>query len=62
MKRDITRGMKVIKRLYVMRIEGRCMSQIISLYKVIHSPCRKIRRILGGIRAHDPSVASRTRY
>ncbi|MDD9362086.1 MAG: hypothetical protein PV344_04085 [Anaplasma sp.] len=34
-KRDVTRGMKVIKTLHVMRIKGRRMSQMISLYKVI---------------------------
>ncbi|MDD9361706.1 MAG: hypothetical protein PV344_02115 [Anaplasma sp.] len=37
-KRDVTRGMKVIKRLHVMRIKGRRMSQMISLYKVIRWP------------------------
>ncbi|MDD9363015.1 MAG: hypothetical protein PV344_08840 [Anaplasma sp.] len=37
-KRDVTRGMKVIKRRHVMRIKGRRMSQMISLYKVIRLP------------------------
>ncbi|MDD9362426.1 MAG: hypothetical protein PV344_05840 [Anaplasma sp.] len=37
-KRDVTRGMKVIKRLHVMQIKGRRMSQMISLYKVINLP------------------------
>ncbi|MDD9361673.1 MAG: hypothetical protein PV344_01950, partial [Anaplasma sp.] len=34
-KRDVTRGVKVIKRWHVMRIKGRRMSQMISLYKAI---------------------------
>ncbi|MDD9361750.1 MAG: hypothetical protein PV344_02345 [Anaplasma sp.] len=37
-KRDVARGMKVIKRLHVMRIKGRRMSQMIAHSKVIHSP------------------------
>ncbi|MDD9362977.1 MAG: hypothetical protein PV344_08650 [Anaplasma sp.] len=37
-KRDVTRRMKVIKRSHVMRIKGRRMSPMISLYKVIHLP------------------------
>ncbi|MDD9362837.1 MAG: hypothetical protein PV344_07945 [Anaplasma sp.] len=37
-KRDVTRRMKVTKRWHVMRIKGRHMSQMISLYKVIHLP------------------------
>ncbi|MDD9361826.1 MAG: hypothetical protein PV344_02735 [Anaplasma sp.] len=37
-KCDVTRGMTVIKRWHVMRIKGRCMSQMISHYKVIHLP------------------------
>ncbi|MDD9362918.1 MAG: hypothetical protein PV344_08350, partial [Anaplasma sp.] len=41
-KRDVTREIKVIKRWHVMRIKGRHMSQIISLYKVIHLPWRRI--------------------
>ncbi|MDD9361620.1 MAG: hypothetical protein PV344_01675 [Anaplasma sp.] len=40
-KRDVTRGMKVIKRCHVMRIKGRHMSQMISFYKVIHLPYKK---------------------
>ncbi|MDD9362905.1 MAG: hypothetical protein PV344_08285 [Anaplasma sp.] len=35
-RRDVTRGMKLIKKLHVMRIKGHRMSQMISLYKVIH--------------------------
>ncbi|MDD9362232.1 MAG: hypothetical protein PV344_04825 [Anaplasma sp.] len=42
MKRDVTRVMKVIKRLHVMRIKGRSMSQMITLYKAIHFPYRKL--------------------
>ncbi|MDD9363011.1 MAG: hypothetical protein PV344_08820, partial [Anaplasma sp.] len=38
-KRDVMRGMKVIKKLHVMRIKGRRMSQMILLYKVIHFGC-----------------------
>ncbi|MDD9361604.1 MAG: hypothetical protein PV344_01595 [Anaplasma sp.] len=41
-KRDVTRVMKVIKILHVMRIKGRRMSQMISLYRVIHLPQRKM--------------------
>ncbi|MDD9363014.1 MAG: hypothetical protein PV344_08835 [Anaplasma sp.] len=37
-KRDVTRGMKAIKRCRVMRIKGCRMPQIVSLYKVIHMP------------------------
>ncbi|MDD9362515.1 MAG: hypothetical protein PV344_06305 [Anaplasma sp.] len=37
-KSDLMRGVKVIKRLYVVRIKGRRMSQMISLYKAIHLP------------------------
>ncbi|MDD9362351.1 MAG: hypothetical protein PV344_05455 [Anaplasma sp.] len=37
-KRDVTRGMKVIKRFHVLRIKGRRMSQMISVYKVIYLP------------------------
>ncbi|MDD9362587.1 MAG: hypothetical protein PV344_06670 [Anaplasma sp.] len=37
-KRDVTRGMKVTKMWHVIRIKGRRMSQIISLYKAIHLP------------------------
>ncbi|MDD9362568.1 MAG: hypothetical protein PV344_06575 [Anaplasma sp.] len=37
-KRDVTHGMKVTKRLHVMQIKGRRMSQMILLYKVIHLP------------------------
>ncbi|MDD9362989.1 MAG: hypothetical protein PV344_08710 [Anaplasma sp.] len=35
-KRDVMRGMKVIKRRHVMRMKGRRMSHMILLYKVIH--------------------------
>ncbi|MDD9362724.1 MAG: hypothetical protein PV344_07370 [Anaplasma sp.] len=41
-KRDVTLGMKVIKRWHAMRIKGRRMSQMISPYNVIHLPNRKI--------------------
>ncbi|MDD9362835.1 MAG: hypothetical protein PV344_07935 [Anaplasma sp.] len=41
-KRDVTRRMKVIKRLHVMRIKGRRMSQMTLLCKVSHLPHRKI--------------------
>ncbi|MDD9361593.1 MAG: hypothetical protein PV344_01535 [Anaplasma sp.] len=41
-KRDVTRGMKVIKRRHAMRIKGRRTSQRMSLCKVIHLPQRKI--------------------
>ncbi|MDD9362787.1 MAG: hypothetical protein PV344_07690, partial [Anaplasma sp.] len=41
-KRDVTRGMKVIKRSHSVRIKGRRMSQMISLYKVMHLPYRII--------------------
>ncbi|MDD9362077.1 MAG: hypothetical protein PV344_04035 [Anaplasma sp.] len=37
-RNDVRRGMKVIKKLHVMRIKGRRMSQMISLYKVNHLP------------------------
>ncbi|MDD9362825.1 MAG: hypothetical protein PV344_07885 [Anaplasma sp.] len=37
-KRDVTRGMKLIKTSHAMRINRRRMSQMISLYEVIHSP------------------------
>ncbi|MDD9361931.1 MAG: hypothetical protein PV344_03295 [Anaplasma sp.] len=37
-KRDVTHGIKVIKRWHVMRIKGCRMSQMISLYKVINLP------------------------
>ncbi|MDD9363004.1 MAG: hypothetical protein PV344_08785, partial [Anaplasma sp.] len=47
-KCDVTCGMKVIKRLHVMRINGRRMSQMISLYKGIHLPYKKMLRISGG--------------
>ncbi|MDD9362557.1 MAG: hypothetical protein PV344_06515 [Anaplasma sp.] len=60
-KRDVTRGMKAIKRRHVMRIRGRHMSQMISLYKVTYLAPRKIGRVLSGIRTHDPSVESQTR-
>ncbi|MDD9362043.1 MAG: hypothetical protein PV344_03860 [Anaplasma sp.] len=35
-KRDVTRGMEVINRWHVLRIKSRRVSQMISLYKVIH--------------------------
>ncbi|MDD9362032.1 MAG: hypothetical protein PV344_03805 [Anaplasma sp.] len=41
MKRDVTHGMKVIKRLHVMRIKGRRMYQMILIYKVMQLPERK---------------------
>ncbi|MDD9361689.1 MAG: hypothetical protein PV344_02030, partial [Anaplasma sp.] len=41
LKRDVTRGMKVITRSHLMRLIGHRMSQMISLYKVIHSPQKK---------------------
>ncbi|MDD9361800.1 MAG: hypothetical protein PV344_02605, partial [Anaplasma sp.] len=37
-KRNLTRGIKVIKRWHAIRIKGRRMSQMTSLYKVIHLP------------------------
>ncbi|MDD9362644.1 MAG: hypothetical protein PV344_06960 [Anaplasma sp.] len=37
-KRHVTRGMKVIKRLHIMQIKSRRMSSMISLHKVIHLP------------------------
>ncbi|MDD9362219.1 MAG: hypothetical protein PV344_04755 [Anaplasma sp.] len=37
-KRDVMHGIKVIKRLHVKRIKGRRVSQMISLYEVIHLP------------------------
>ncbi|MDD9361775.1 MAG: hypothetical protein PV344_02475, partial [Anaplasma sp.] len=37
-KCGVTRRIKVIKRLHVMRIKGRRMSQMISLHKVIPLP------------------------
>ncbi|MDD9362819.1 MAG: hypothetical protein PV344_07855 [Anaplasma sp.] len=37
-KRDVTRGMKLIKTRHVMRMKGRRTSQMISLYKVINLP------------------------
>ncbi|MDD9363039.1 MAG: hypothetical protein PV344_08960 [Anaplasma sp.] len=40
-KRDVTRGTKVITRWHLMRLKGRRMSQMISLYKVIHLPQKK---------------------
>ncbi|MDD9363094.1 MAG: hypothetical protein PV344_09240 [Anaplasma sp.] len=43
MKRDVTRGMKVIKRLHVTRMKGSRISQMISLYKVIHLPSKKFK-------------------
>ncbi|MDD9361818.1 MAG: hypothetical protein PV344_02695 [Anaplasma sp.] len=61
-KRDVTRGMKVMTRWHLMRLKGRRMSQVISLYKVIHLPQKKNCEILGGIRTHDPSAYSLTRY
>ncbi|MDD9362411.1 MAG: hypothetical protein PV344_05760 [Anaplasma sp.] len=40
-KRDVTRGMKVIKRWHVVRLTGHRTSQMISLYKVINLPQKK---------------------
>ncbi|MDD9362338.1 MAG: hypothetical protein PV344_05385 [Anaplasma sp.] len=37
-KHHVRRGMKVIKRRHVKQIKGRPVSQMIPLYKVIHSP------------------------
>ncbi|MDD9362487.1 MAG: hypothetical protein PV344_06165 [Anaplasma sp.] len=39
--RDVTRRMKVITRWHLMRLTGRHMSRMISLYKVIHLPQKK---------------------
>ncbi|MDD9361721.1 MAG: hypothetical protein PV344_02195 [Anaplasma sp.] len=43
-KRDVRRGMKVIKRCHVMRIKARRMSQMISLYKVTKENLKNFRR------------------
>ncbi|MDD9361328.1 MAG: hypothetical protein PV344_00095 [Anaplasma sp.] len=40
-KRYVTRRMRVITRWHLMRLGGRRMSQVISLYKVIHLPQKK---------------------
>ncbi|MDD9362283.1 MAG: hypothetical protein PV344_05085, partial [Anaplasma sp.] len=61
-KRDVKRGMKVITRWRLMRLKGRRMSQMISLYKVIHLPQKKNCRILGGIRTHDLLAQHTTDY
>ncbi|MDD9362391.1 MAG: hypothetical protein PV344_05660 [Anaplasma sp.] len=37
-QRDVTRGMKVIKRYHIMLMKGRRISQMISFYKVMHLP------------------------
>ncbi|MDD9362649.1 MAG: hypothetical protein PV344_06985, partial [Anaplasma sp.] len=38
---DVTRGIKVITRWHLMRLTGRRMSEMISLYKVIYLPQKK---------------------
>ncbi|MDD9362451.1 MAG: hypothetical protein PV344_05965 [Anaplasma sp.] len=40
-KRQVTRGIKVITRWHLMRLKGRRMSDMISLYKVTHLPQKK---------------------